>query len=104
MADCADLLFELGTEELPPTALRRLSGALCHEFAEGLRGCGLAFGNVRGFATPRRLTVLVEALAYQQPDREVERRGPAFSAAFDREGQADQGGRRLRTLMRGHGR
>lgn len=87
MADRADLLFELGTEELPPTALRRLSGALCHEFAEGLRGCGLAFGNVRGYATPRRLTVLVEALAYQQPDREVERRGPAFSAAFDREGQ-----------------
>jgi glycyl-tRNA synthetase beta chain len=86
MADHADLLFELGTEELPPTALRRLSGALCHELAEGLHALGLAFGNVRGYATPRRLAVLVEGLAHRQPDREVERRGPAFSAAFDADG------------------
>jgi len=48
MADRSHLLFELGTEELPPTALRRLSGALCHEFAEGLRRAGLEFGAVRG--------------------------------------------------------
>jgi glycyl-tRNA synthetase beta chain len=86
MADHADLLFELGTEELPPTALRRLSGALCHELAEGLRALGLTFGSVRGYATPRRLAVLVEGLARRQPDREVERRGPAFGAAFDADG------------------
>ena len=87
MAEHADLLFELGTEELPPTALRRLSGALCHEFAEGLRRSGLVFGAVRGYATPRRLAVLIETLAYQQPDREIERRGPALAAAYDKEGQ-----------------
>ena len=88
MADRSHLLFELGTEELPPTALRRLSGALCHEFAEGLRRAGLEFGAVRGYATPRRLAVLVEDLARRQPDREVERRGPALAAAYDKEGQA----------------
>ena len=87
MADQAHLLFELGTEELPPTALRRLSGALCHEFAEGLRRSGLGFGAVRGYATPRRLAVLVEDLARRQPDREVERRGPALAAAYDKNGQ-----------------
>jgi glycyl-tRNA synthetase beta chain len=87
MADRAHLLFEVGTEELPPTALRRLSGALCHELAEGLRRAGLEFGAVRGYATPRRLAVLVEDLAYRQPDREVERRGPAIAAAYDRDGQ-----------------
>ena len=87
MAEHADLLFEIGTEELPPTALRRLSGALCHEFAEGLRRSGLDFGAVRGFATPRRLALLVEALAHRQLDREVERRGPALAAAYDGEGQ-----------------
>jgi len=87
MADRADLLFELGTEELPPTALRRLSGALCHEFAEGLRRSGLEFGAVRGYATPRRLAVLVEGLARRQPDREVERRGPALAAAYGPDGQ-----------------
>jgi glycyl-tRNA synthetase beta chain len=87
MAERAHLLFELGTEELPPTALRRLSGALCHELAEGLRRSGLEFGAVRGYATPRRLAVLVEDLARQQPDREVERRGPALAAAYDKDGQ-----------------
>ena len=87
MADRADLLFELGTEELPPTALRRLSGALCHELAEGLRRSGLEFGAVRGYATPRRLAVLVEGLARRQPDREVERRGPAHAAAYGPDGQ-----------------
>jgi glycyl-tRNA synthetase beta chain len=86
MAEHADLLFELGTEELPPTALKRLSGALCHAFGEGLRKCGLAFGTVRGFATPRRLALTVEALALKQPDREVERRGPAFAAAYGADG------------------
>jgi glycyl-tRNA synthetase beta chain len=86
VADRSHLLFELGTEELPPTALRRLSGALCHEFAEGLRRSGLPFGAIRGYATPRRLAVLVEDLARQQPDREVERRGPALTAAYDQHG------------------
>ena len=86
MAEHPHLLFELGTEELPPTALRRLSGALCHEFAEGLRRSGLEFGAVRGYATPRRLAVLGENLARQQPDREVERRGPALAAAYDKDG------------------
>jgi glycyl-tRNA synthetase beta chain len=87
MADQAELLFELGTEELPPTALRRLSGALCHAFAEGLHKCGLPFGTVRGFATPRRLALTVEALALRQPDQEIERRGPAFAAAYGPDGQ-----------------
>ena len=86
MAEHADLLFELGTEELPPTALRRLSGALCHGFAEGLRRSGLSFGTVRGFATPRRLALTVDGVALRQPDREVERRGPAFTAAFGPDG------------------
>lgn len=86
MAEHADLLFELGTEELPPTALKRLSGALCQAFAESLRRFGLGFGAVRGFATPRRLALTVEALALQQPDREVERRGPAFAAAYGPDG------------------
>ena len=86
MTEHADLLFELGTEELPPTALKRLSGALCQAFAEGLRKCGLEFGAIRGFATPRRLALTIEALARQQPDREVERRGPAFAAAYGPDG------------------
>ena len=87
MADNADLLFELGTEELPPTALRRLRNALRDEFVAGLENARLSHGAVRAYAAPRRLALWVRDLALNQPDREVERRGPALKAAFDADGK-----------------
>ncbi len=87
MTEHADLLFELGTEELPPTALRRLSEALVAEFTTGLKRANLGHGRVRAFATPRRLGLLVEKCRTRQPDQEIARRGPAVRAAFDAEGR-----------------
>jgi glycyl-tRNA synthetase beta chain len=87
MADSEDLLFEIGTEELPPTALHTLSQALTHELVGGVDRAGLAHGEVQSFATPRRLGVLIERCALRQPDRETERRGPAVKAAFDADGR-----------------
>ncbi len=87
MPEHADMLFELGTEELPPVALKRLSEALCREFEAGLADASLTHGEVIGYATPRRLAVLVKDLAARQPDRDIERRGPAIKAAFDAEGR-----------------
>ena len=86
MAECADLLFELGTEELPPVALKKLSNALTASFIEGLKRTNLQHGQVQAYATPRRLALLVEDCVISQPDRETERRGPAVQAAFDAEG------------------
>ena len=86
MADAADLLFELGTEELPPVALKRLSEALTREFVNGLEAAQLSHGEVIAYATPRRLALLIRDLDYRQPDRDVERRGPAVKAAFDADG------------------
>lgn len=83
----ADLLFELGTEELPPKALQQLSLALAAEFVAGLDAAGLSHGEVKTYCTPRRLAVIVTACATAQPDRDVERRGPALQAAFDAQGQ-----------------
>ncbi len=82
----ADLLVEIGTEELPPRALRSLAEALGRALGEGLEGQALAFAGLTTYATPRRLAVLVEALSLRQPDREQVRRGPALAAAFDDEG------------------
>ena len=87
MAKSADLLFELGTEELPPAALKRLSEAFCQAFVEGLERAHLSHGEVRSFATPRRLGLLVESCATAQADREIERRGPAVQVAFDGDGK-----------------
>ncbi len=87
MAEARDLLVEIGTEELPPRALRRLADAFAAGVAEGLDRAGIARGEARAYATPRRLAVLVEAVAPAQPDRTVRRRGPAVQAAFDAEGR-----------------
>lgn len=83
----ADLLFELGTEELPPVALKRLSEALTREFVAGLAAANLGHGEVTPYAAPRRLALLARDLQTRQPDLEVEKRGPAVKAAFDADGK-----------------
>jgi glycyl-tRNA synthetase beta chain len=85
-----DLLFELRTEELPPRTLPALSQALTLGLAKGIDGLGLVHGKVHGFATPRRLAVWVENLSENQPDRQVERRGPPLANAFDAQGAPTQ--------------
>jgi len=81
-----DLLIEIGTEELPPKALLKLSNAFTTGIVDGLNKAELDFGEVESYATPRRLAVLVKALDESQADKAVERRGPAVATAFDDEG------------------
>jgi glycyl-tRNA synthetase beta chain len=81
-----DFLVEIGTEELPPKALRALEQAFAGELAAGLAKAGLKHAELKSFATPRRLAIVVRRLATQQPDQKVERRGPPVNAAFDAEG------------------
>ncbi|OSN11403.1 glycine--tRNA ligase subunit beta [Lonsdalea iberica] len=80
-------LVEIGTEELPPKALRQLAQAFAANFSAELDAAGLAYQAVNWFAAPRRLALKVTALSASQPDREVEKRGPAISQAFDASGQ-----------------
>jgi glycyl-tRNA synthetase beta chain len=80
------LLFELGSEELPPKTLLRLSNALLNGIVQGLNAAELGFTASKAYATPRRLAVLIENLASSQPDKTVEKRGPAIQAAFDKDG------------------
>jgi glycyl-tRNA synthetase beta chain len=86
MSDARDLLIEIGTEELPPKALSTLSLAFEQGLQSGLEKAGLPGNNLRRFATPRRLAVLIENVPTRQPDRQLERRGPAVSAAFGPDG------------------
>lgn len=81
-----DLLIELGTEELPPKALKGLSDSFTNSIANQLNDARLAFDSIRAFASPRRLGVLVKNLETAQQDEVVEKRGPAVAAAFDAEG------------------
>jgi glycyl-tRNA synthetase beta chain len=78
-----NLLVELGTEELPPKALKSLGLAFRDGIVEGLRQRELDFGEVQWFASPRRLAVLVHGVALQAADREVEALGPPVDRARD---------------------
>ncbi len=83
-----DFLVELGTEELPPTQLKKLSDAFTQGINSGLKDAGLEQGiEVTAFASPRRLAVLVSNLAEKQQDRDEVLWGPPANIAFDAEGK-----------------
>ncbi len=80
------LLVEIGTEELPPKALKSLSDAFTDALVQLLKEQEFNFGTVRSFASARRLAVQIQKLDAQQPDKVVEKRGPAVDVAFDADG------------------
>lgn len=82
-----DLLVEIGTEELPPKSLGRLMTSLADALTAELARAQLTHGEVKAYASPRRLAVLVRELAEKQPEQQIERRGPSIQAAFDANGQ-----------------
>ena len=82
-----NFLVEIGTEELPPKALKTLATSFADNVEAELNHAGLSFDKIEWFAAPRRLAVKVLNLATQQPSKEIEKRGPAVSAAFDAEGK-----------------
>jgi len=87
MSATRDLLIEIGTEELPPKALQRMSEALQASLDSLLSENHLAHGTSQAYAAPRRLAVLIRDVPETQPDRKVTKRGPALQVAFDDDGK-----------------
>lgn len=81
-----NFLIELGTEELPPTSLRTLAEAFANNFTKELNEADVSFDSVKWYATPRRLALKIIDIAESQPDKVVEKRGPATKVAFDADG------------------
>lgn len=86
ISNTQDFLVEIGTEELPPKALKSLSNAFSEGIQKGLAEAELKFGEVTVYAAPRRLAVRIQSLQAQQADKTVEKKGPAKKAAFDADG------------------
>ena len=86
MSERRDVLFELGTEELPPKSLLTLSQSLSSQVEAGLNKAAIGFNAIHPYATPRRLALLIEGVEVSQPDLPIERRGPAKAAAFNPDG------------------
>ncbi|MCB1584204.1 MAG: glycine--tRNA ligase subunit beta [Xanthomonadales bacterium] len=85
----ADILFELGCEELPPKALYGLADALFTGVTKQLQADGFEFDeSSRWYASPRRLAFVLNDVTEQLADQKIEKRGPAVAAAFDDDGNA----------------
>lgn len=83
----SDLLFEIGTEELPDWYVTQAHDALPALLRERMAEIQLDHGDMRAFATPRRVAVLVSDVAASTRERVEERRGPPASIAFDEDGR-----------------
>jgi glycyl-tRNA synthetase beta chain len=86
VSDAQDFLVEVGTEELPPKALRPLMEAFGENLLAGIEGARLSCAGMRTHASPRRLAVIVDRLTMAQEDREVVQKGPPVSVAFAEDG------------------
>ncbi len=84
----SNILFELGTEELPPKALNILAMSLYNGVVTELDKAGIGFDkdNSRWFASPRRLAFILKNIEAGQADKKIQRKGPAVVAAFDDRG------------------
>ena len=86
MTDYKDFIVELGTEELPPLSLEKLARAFHDNLLQLVDEVGLEHQQSHYYATPRRLTVIINQLATAQADNTIDRQGPAVSSAFDKDG------------------
>ncbi|UXZ05647.1 glycine--tRNA ligase subunit beta [Moraxella nasicaprae] len=86
------ILFELGTEELPPKSLKTLRDALLDNVRTALDASGIVYENIRAYAAPRRLAVQMDNVATTTPDKVEQKRGPALKAAFDDNGELTRAG------------
>jgi len=85
----ADILFELGCEELPPKALYGLAESLFTGVTKQLQAAGFEYGDdSRWYASPRRMAFYLNHVTEQLDDQKIEKRGPAVAAAFDADGNA----------------
>ena len=88
----ADLLFELGCEEIPAKMLATALAALPGQVVAKLEAARLTHGAIKALGTPRRLAVIVMDLADRQPDLDETVVGPPVGAAFAPDGTLSKAG------------
>lgn len=86
------VLFELGTEELPPKSLKTLQNALQDSIEKSLAEQNIAFERIKSYAAPRRLAVQIFGVASVTPDKTETKKGPSIKAAFDETGELTRAG------------
>ena len=87
-----DLLFEIGTEEIPAHVMPHLLEDLAQLAETMLKEHRLSYEKVRTLGTPRRAALIVTGLAERQEDVNTETRGPSVAIAFDADGNPTKAG------------
>ena len=87
-----DLLFEIGTEEIPAHVMPHLLEDLAQLAETTLKEHRLSYEKVRTLGTPRRAALIVTGLAERQEDINTETRGPSVAIAFDADGNPTKAG------------
>ncbi|MBM9613904.1 glycine--tRNA ligase subunit beta [Desulfobulbus rhabdoformis] len=82
----SELLFEIGTEEIPAGYIQPALNTLAEQSAKKLGALELTYGAIRTYGTPRRLTLIIEDLQARQADRSQEHIGPSKKAGYDDDG------------------
>jgi glycyl-tRNA synthetase beta chain len=78
-----DLVFEIGVEEIPSTALYAATSQLARLAEKALKEARLEYADMKTYGAPRRLVLHLEGLAERQDDLRMRAKGPALKAAFD---------------------
>jgi glycyl-tRNA synthetase beta chain len=81
-----DLIFEIGTEEIPSSFAPRALTAIEDSLKKAFNSKGLSFNEIKAMGTPRRLSFIAKGLIDRQPDSVIEVKGPQKKAAFDDSG------------------
>jgi glycyl-tRNA synthetase beta chain len=87
-----ELFLEIGTEEIPAAFLPKAMADMESIITKELTSARLTFGEVKTFATPRRLALVVKDIAAVQSDAEITDVGPATNVAFSPEGALTRAG------------
>jgi glycyl-tRNA synthetase beta chain len=91
-SESADFLVEIGTEELPPKAMPSLMKAFGDNLGAAVDAARLSHGALHAYASPRRLSVVIESLAARQEDRTSTQKGPPVAVAYDKDGKLTAAG------------
>ena len=82
-----DLLFEIGTEEIPARFMPGALAQLAENAAKALNEARIAYAELKTYGTPRRLALIVTSVAQMQADQVTRKKGPSAKVAFDAAGQ-----------------
>ena len=86
--DMANLLYEIGTEEMPAQYMPGILKEYQELAGKKLAEARIPFSTVKVYGTPRRMAFLAEGVAEKQEDSNVESKGPSLKIAFDKDGNA----------------